>query len=196
MKYWIITLLWSLELCAAPHNLLIQKFENIKSIQAHFSQTVMVKGRKKAQTSGEFAVLRPGKLRWSIQRPHPQLLVANGHTVWVYEPGLHQATKKPQSKGVGGTAGLFLSQQPGLWIQRYHVSMSANGDFELTAKQAKTPFSRVLLHFQGNTLVGLEFWDQMGQNSRIVLSGVKMNAQIPASSFQFHPPKNTDVINL
>ena len=194
---WLILAGWSLGAAfAAPHNLLIQKFENIRSIQAHFQQTVFVKGRKKSETSGEFVVSRPGKIRWSIERPQAQLMIANGQTVWVYEPALHQATKKPQSKGVGGTAGLFLSQKPGLWIQRYHVSMSPNGDFELKAKQSKTPFSKVLLQFQGNNLVGLEFWDQMGQNSRVRLSQVKTNQPIPASVFSFKPPKNTDVIQL
>lgn len=183
----------------APHNLLIQKFDNIKSIDAHFHQVIYMNGRRISSSQGQFVVLRPGKLRWSVMSPHQQLFIADGKTIWIYEPELKQVTEKPQSKGLGGTAGLFLSNQPGLWIQRYKVTIPKGGEntvFELRAKTSQTPFSRVLLIFKQDTLVGLEFWDQMGQNSQITLSQVKMNNTVPLKMFHFNPPAHTDRINL
>jgi outer membrane lipoprotein carrier protein len=183
----------------APHNLLIQKFDAIKSIDAHFHQVVLMNGRRVSSSDGQFVVLRPGKLRWSVTKPHKQLYVADGKTIWIYEPELNQVTQRPQTKGLGGTAGLFLSNQPSLWIQRYKVTIPQGGAqtvFELRAKTSQTPFSRVLLIFKKDTLVGLEFWDQMGQNSQIRLSQVKMNATIPLKVFHFSAPAHTDKINL
>lgn len=182
-----------------PENMLIQKFENIHTLDANFQQIVLVNGRKTQQSSGHFSMQRPGQLRWAIQRPHQQLYVANGQTIWIYEPELKQATQKPQKKGLGGTAGLFLSNQPSLWVQRYKVLMSKGGNntsFELRAKTSKTPFSKVLITFNGDKLSEIHFWDQLGQNSIIRLNSVKVNQAISAAQFRFLPPKNTDVIKL
>lgn len=182
-----------------PENQLIQKFQNIHTMDANFQQTVYVNGRRTQTTSGHFAMQRPGHLRWAIERPHKQLYVANGQTIWIYEPELKQVTQKPQSKGLGGTAGLFLSNQPSLWVQRYKVLMSKGGartSFELHAKTSKTPFSKVILSFNGDKLSEIQFWDQLGQNSQIRLSGVKVNQGVSASQFRFSPPKNTDVIKM
>lgn len=182
-----------------PENMLVQKFQAIKTMDAHFQQMVFMNGRKISQNSGHFVVQRPGHMRWAIEKPHAQIFIANGQTIWIYEPELKQATKKPQSKGIGGTAGLFLSNQPSLWVQRYKVTMGMSKSlsvFELRAKTTKTPFSKVILKFHQDQLVALEFWDQMGQNSIVKLSGVKVNQTVPASAFQFSPPKHTDVIYL
>ena len=196
----ILAWAWSyMAFAVAPHNLLIQKFDNIQSIDAHFNQVVYMNGRRVSNSQGQFLVSRPGKLRWSVTSPHQQLFVADGKTIWIYEPELKQVTQKAQSKGLGGTAGLFLSNQPSLWIQRYKVTIpqgGANTIFELKAKTSRTPFSRVLLIFKQDTLVGLEFWDQLGQNSQITLSKVKMNNAIPMHMFHFTPPAHTDKINL
>jgi outer membrane lipoprotein carrier protein len=35
-------------------------------------------GRKPQQSSGVVAIARPGKLRWEIQKPFPQLVVGDG----------------------------------------------------------------------------------------------------------------------
>lgn len=199
LKYLGLSLLIFNTYALAPHNLLIQKFEAIHSIQAHFKQTVYMNGRRVSSSYGQFVVSRPGKLKWAIEKPHQQIFIANGQTIWIYEPELHQVTKKPQSKGIGGTAGLFLSNQPSLWIQRYKVTLPRGGEnamFELRAKTSNTPFSRVLLSFNHDKLVGLEFWDQMGQNSQIQLTQVKMNQAVAASYFNFSPPKHTDLIKL
>ncbi len=182
-----------------PENMLVQKFQAIKTMDAHFQQMVFMNGRKISQNSGHFVVQRPGHMRWAIEKPHAQIFIANGQTIWIYEPELKQATKKPQSQGIGGTAGLFLSNQPSLWVQRYKVTMGMSKSlsvFELRAKTTKTPFSKVILKFHQDQLIAIEFWDQMGQNSIVKLSGVKVNQTVPASAFHFSPPKHTDVIYL
>lgn len=201
-RFWFLvltTILVTNAYAFGPENMLIQKFQAIKTIDAHFQQIVFMNGRKISQSSGHFVVQRPGRMRWAIEKPHPQIFIANGQTIWIYEPELKQATKKPQSKGIGGTAGLFLSNQPSLWVQRYKVSMGVSKSlsvFELRAKTSKTPFSKVILKFHQDQLIAIEFWDQMGQNSVVQLSSVKVNQTVPASAFHFSLPKHTDVIYL
>jgi outer membrane lipoprotein carrier protein len=199
----ILALIWlvcsGLVFAFGPENQLVEKFQQIQTMDAHFQQHVFMNGRRVSTSSGRFMVQRPGRMRWSVEKPHSQLYVANGQVIWTYEPELKQATKRPQSKGIGGTAGLFLSNQPSLWVQRYKVYLSKSNDrtvFELRAKTSKTPFSKVMITFVQNQLTEIEFWDQLGQNSQVKLNKVKMNQAISAKEFQFSPPQHTDIINL
>lgn len=181
------------------HNLLIQKLQFIHTLDAEFYQSVTINGRRSSQSSGHFSLKRPGLLYWDIQKPHAQLMIADGHYVWIYEPKLRQVTKKNQSKGVGGAAGLFVSGQPNLWVARYQVQAQTNGHvtiFQLIAKNKKSSLPKVKLGFVGEGLEKIEFWDQLGQYSQIKLSHVKVNQGVSSRLFHFSIPKGVDVINL
>lgn len=181
------------------HNLLIQKLQAIHTLDAQFYQSVTINGRRSSQSSGHFSLKKPGLLYWNIQKPHAQVMVADGHYVWVYEPKLRQVTKKSQSKGIGGAAGLFASSQPNLWVARYQVQAQTNGHatvFQLIAKNHNSSLPKVKLGFAGDCLEKIEFWDQLGQYSQIKLSGVKVNQSLSRRLFHFSIPKGVDVINL
>jgi outer membrane lipoprotein carrier protein len=181
------------------HNMLIQKLEAIHTLDAKFNQSVFMNGRRISDSSGQFSLKKPGQLYWNIQKPHQQILIADGQYVWVYEPKLHQVTKKNQNKGVGGAAGLFVSGKPNLWISRYKVNSLTQGPytvFQLLAKNQKNSLPKVKLFFGENRIERIEFWDQLGQYSQIRLNQVKVNQSVSNRLFHFSPPKNVDVINL
>ena len=70
-----------------------QFLQSTRTLKAEFSQTVIAKsGRKPQQSSGLVAISRPGKLRWEIQKPYPQLVVGDGEKVWIHDPELQQVT--------------------------------------------------------------------------------------------------------
>ena len=202
MKYfWAsISLFFGTIATALPaHNLLIQKLQAIRTLDANFYQSVSINGRRSSQSSGRFSLKRPGLLYWNVQKPYAQVMVADGHYVWVYEPKLRQVTKKSQSKGVGGAAGLFVSSQPNLWVARYQVQAQTMGHmtvFQLIAKNKNSQLPKVKLGFAGDRLEKIEFWDQLGQYSQIKLSGVKVNQSASTRLFHFSIPKGVDVINL
>jgi outer membrane lipoprotein carrier protein len=126
-------------------------------------------------------------------------LVADGRFVWVYEPKLHQVTKKSQSKGVGGAAGLFVSGKPNLMIARYKVTSLIQGHqtvFQLVAKNQKNTLPKVKLFFGDNRIEKIEFWDQLGQYSQIRLSQIKVNHRVANGLFHFSLPKHVDVIDI
>lgn len=193
--FWLI----SLSYAVAPHNYLIQKFNGIHTMDANFEQSIFMNGRLIANHQGHFTLKRPGQVRWIIQKPQRQEFISNGQKVWVYEPGLKQATVRDANQGVAGSAGLFLSDQPNFWIQRYKVTLKQDPAltvFLLKAKTEKTPFTKVLLGFEQNKLSRIEFWDQLGQYSVVRLKNVKINQPLPGNIFEFKPPKNTDIIHL
>ncbi|HBB52522.1 MAG TPA: outer membrane lipoprotein carrier protein LolA [Legionellales bacterium] len=192
-------LLTSFALALPAHNQLIQMLEAIKTLDAQFNQTVTMNGRRVSESNGHFSLKKPGQLNWTIQKPQQQIMIADGQTVWVYEPKIQQATRRPQKAGVGGTAGLFVSSQPNLWVARYRVTSQSNGQttiFQLVSKNQKNSLAKVKLFFEANRLEKIEFWDQLGQYSQISLSRVKVNQTLSSRLFYFSPPKNVDVIDL
>jgi chaperone LolA len=66
----------------------LQQFlQQTKTFKAEFSQLVVAKhGRKPQESSGVVSISRPGKLRWEILKPYPQLIVGDGEKIWIYDP--------------------------------------------------------------------------------------------------------------
>ena len=62
-----------------------------KTGQTTFRQVVSSKaGRVPQESSGTFAFARPGKFRWSYEKPHAQIIVGEGAKLWIYDPDLNQ----------------------------------------------------------------------------------------------------------
>ena len=66
-------------------------------------------GRVVQQASGEFAIARPGKFRWSVDKPYQQLLVGDGERVWIYDPDLNQVVKRRNDQALGSTPAALLA---------------------------------------------------------------------------------------
>ena len=82
-----------------------------QTARASFTQSVTDQnGRLKQQASGEFAISRPGKFRWSVDKPYQQLLVGDGERVWIYDPDLNQVVKRRADQALGqpGAAGFVV----------------------------------------------------------------------------------------
>ena len=56
-------------------------------------------------SSGEVALSAPRLFRWEYTQPYPQLIVADGERVWVFDPDLDQVTVRPQRGGAEQSAG-------------------------------------------------------------------------------------------
>src|SRR5689334_24097239 len=73
-------------LCVLAHAAQAATLERLRTFvhqtqtaRASFTQVVTDRnGRVKQEASGEFAISRPGKFRWSVAKPYQQLLVGDG----------------------------------------------------------------------------------------------------------------------
>lgn len=104
---------------------------------------------------------------------------------------------RKQEKGLGGTAGLFLSDNSNAIARDFNVTATSEGDhmtFDLHAKSSKANFQRVKLSFGGDVLTGIELFDPLGQQTTVKLTHVKNNASLGTHLFQFKPPKGVDVV--
>jgi outer membrane lipoprotein carrier protein len=172
--------------------------KNTKTLKAEFSQAVIAKsGRKPQQSSGVVAISRPGKLRWEIQKPYPQLVVGDGEKIWIHDPELQQVTVRKAGQAIGGSPAALLSGSNEL-EKNFTLKEAGDADgmawVEATPKVSDSGFERVRLGFTGNDLRAMELLDSFGQTTLIRFGKVERNPALPATTFKFTPPAGTDVV--
>jgi outer membrane lipoprotein carrier protein len=81
-----------------------------RSGQANFTQELLDRKGKRIQfVSGTMQFVRPGKFRWSYQKPYEQLIVGNGEKFWLYDVDLNQVTEKKLDAALGSSPAALLS---------------------------------------------------------------------------------------
>ncbi len=172
--------------------------KNTRTLKAEFSQLVIAKnGRKPQQSSGTVAISRPGKLRWEIIKPYPQLVVGDGEKVWVHDPELQQVTVRKAGQAIGGSPASLLAGNNEL-EKNFNVREAGELDglnwVEATPKSGESGFEKIRLGFAGSDLKAMELFDNFGQQTQIRFSRIERNPALPASLFTFKAPPGTDVL--
>ncbi|SHE67760.1 outer membrane lipoprotein chaperone LolA [Thermomonas hydrothermalis] len=170
----------------------------LKGLDGQFRQQVFdARGRPKESTQGRVALAAPNRLRWEAQAPYAQLVLADGRTVWVYEPDLNQVSKRPQGVEESGSP-LALLLEPARLERDYQVRELPSQDgldwLEIAPLKADAAFKSARLGFAGDQLRQLEYTDALGQRTVIHFSGWRRNPAFAADTFRFTPPKGVDVI--
>ena len=172
--------------------------KNTRSFKADFSQALLAKnGRKPQQSSGTVAVARPGKLRWEIAKPYPQLVVGDGERFWIHDPELQQVTVRKADKALGASPAALLSGSNDL-ERNFNLREAGEADglawVEATPKTGDSGFERVRLGFSGADLQAMELFDSFGQTTLVRFSRIERNPNLPAATVKFTPPAGADVI--
>jgi len=174
--------------------------KGLKGLDGQFAQQVFdAKGKLKESSSGKVALSAPRLFRWEYVKPYPQLIVADGKTVWVYDPDLQQVTKRPQGAEEQNSP-LSALIDPGKLDAQFVVKEGGTADgldwLLLTPKgdAAEASFRSARLGFAQTGLVKMQVVDALGQRTEISFSGWKRNPAFPASTFHYTPPKGVDVI--
>jgi outer membrane lipoprotein carrier protein len=169
-----------------------------QTARASFTQTVTDKnGRVAQQASGEFAIARPGKFRWNVDKPYKQLLVGDGERVWIYDADLNQVVKRRNDKALGTTPAALLAGKDDVELAfDWHDLPAADGLDWLgaTPKDKESSFSDIRLGFDASGLAALEIFDNFGQRTSIRLAHLERNPKLPPELFKFAPPKGADVV--
>lgn len=172
--------------------------KGLKGLDGQFSQQVFdPRGKQKEASTGRVAVSAPRLFRWEYAKPYPQLIVADGKNVWVYDPDLQQASKRPQGVEEANSP-LAILLDPAKLDRDFAVKdAGASGGIEwlqLTPKQADAPFKSAKLGFGKAGLAEMEYVDALGQRTKISFSGWKRNPNFAKGTFVYVPAKGVDVI--
>jgi len=169
-----------------------------KTATAHFEQQVIDRsGKVTDRASGEFAFARPGKFRWVYEKPHKQLLVADGTRLYIHDPDLNQVTVKRMEGAISSTPAALLAGKDditALFTLRDAGSADGLNWVEASPKAQDTGFDKVRLGLNGKTLAAMELYDQLGGHTMLRFTDLKANAPVSPDTFKFTPPKGADVI--
>ncbi|BBU67722.1 MAG: outer membrane lipoprotein chaperone LolA [Rhodocyclaceae bacterium] len=167
-----------------------------RTLKADFAQS-SAGGIGGGKSQGTMAISRPGKFRWSINKPYTQLMVGDGSRIWLYDPELKQVIVRKSEKALGGTPAALLAGDNDA-EQRF--TFKADGEHAgaewviAEPKQNDTGFVRIRIGLAGNELKGMVLEDSFGQVTTLVFSNVVRNGDAPASLFRFTPPAGADVL--
>ena len=175
-----------------------QFLSGTRTLKADFSQIVIGKsGRKPQQSSGVVAISRPGKLRWEIQKPYPQLVVGDGEKIWIYDPELKQITVRKAGLAISGSPAALLAGSNEL-EKNFVLEEAGEAEgmdwVEATPKAGDSGFEKVRLGFAGKDLKAMELHDSFGQTTHIRFANLERNPVLPAATFRFTPPAGVDIV--
>ncbi|WP_243457443.1 outer membrane lipoprotein chaperone LolA [Ottowia testudinis] len=188
---------------------LAQFVKSTRSGKAAFAQVVTAPAkegqppRSKTQ-SGTFEFQRPGKFRFVYSKPFEQTIVADGKTLWLHDVDLNQVTARKQEQVLGATPAAIVAAAPDLKALEKDFTLTEEPDSDGQQWVKAIPKSRDgqlqsirvgLKPGPGGAELGtLEIQDSFGQRSVLTFSHFEVNAAVPASHFQFTPPKGVDVL--
>jgi outer membrane lipoprotein carrier protein len=166
--------------------------------RAQFTQTVAGKAGRTQSANGEFLLERPGKFRWTVDKPYKQLIVGDGERVWIFDEDLNQVIVRKIGDALGATpAALLAGNQDVERAFTWKDLPAADGLEWLSATpiSKETTFAEIRLGFDAKGgLAALELYDAFGQKSVVRFASFERNPKLPPASFTFTPPKGADVI--
>ena len=194
-----LCLLASLPASAASGIAQLRSFiESTQSGRASFEQRVTAKsGRKPQEASGTMAFSRPGKFRWTYDKPYYQLLVGDGDKLWVHDRDLNQVTVKTLGDALASTPAALLAGRNEL--ERNFELREGGVEDGLTWVDAKPNaaeggFESVRIGFADGMLRGMVLRDSFGQTTLLRFNSFERNPKLDDAQFRFKPPAGADVI--
>ena len=185
--------------------------KSTKSGRADFTQVVtppakagQTMARSKTST-GQFSFMRPTRFRFDYSKPFPQVIVADGQTLWLYDADLEQVTARKQAQALGSTPAALVATAVDLSSLHKEFSLEAQADVDglqwvqATPKNRESTIQSVRMGLRTEgaqvSLGKLEIYDAMGQRSVLSFERFEVNpASLGVAQFNFAVPKGVSVI--
>jgi outer membrane lipoprotein carrier protein len=168
----------------------------ITSLSARFKQQISDGDGFELQASeGLFQVSQPNRLRWVVETPMPQQIIADGETLWIYDPDLEQVIIQPFNEDIATTPAVLFSGDLDQLDEAYFVTQLDAGRFELKPEQGGSLFDRMTIAFEGGKPASIALTDSLGQTTTIRFTQLELNPVLSGDQFVFQIPDGVDVIN-
>jgi outer membrane lipoprotein carrier protein len=185
-------------LALAQTSLLDQFARDVRGLDGRFEQRVLDStGREIEHSSGRVAIAAPRQFRWEYESPFPQLIVADGQRVWIFDPDLEQVTVRRQSDEEQSSP-LAALIEPGALERQFHID---TGPVEhgvswlrLRPRGEESAFVEAELGLRDGELVEMHLTDTLGQRTEIAFSDWTRNPRFDAHTFRFVPPPGVEVV--
>lgn len=182
----------------------------VDKVQARYDQTrdftatvrqelVLASGGKTVTAKGTVAFKKPGRMRWTLTDGVSQVIVADGRTLWFYEPDEQQVLKAPFQRA-------FRSSTP---ISFLTGVGRLRDDFDVTVETGDGGALRLRLKPRGDAdlgtlvlsvdpasydIIGAEVTDPIGNVTKLRFSDLRRNVGLTDDAFRFEVPPGVDVV--
>jgi outer membrane lipoprotein carrier protein len=197
--------------CASSLDTLETFLKSTKSGRADFTQVVTAPAKagqttvRSKTSTGQFSFVRPMYFRFDYIKPFPQVIVADGQTLWLYDADLEQVTARKQVQALGSTPAALVATAVDLIALQKEFSLEAQVDadglhwVQATPKNRESTIQSVRMGLRADgaqvSLSKLEIFDAMGQRSVLTFDRFEVNPlNLGPAQFNFVPPKGVSVI--
>jgi outer membrane lipoprotein carrier protein len=200
MRLFLLSLLLlSNAVLAADARARLEAFANgLNALSGEFTQTTSdPNGEVQEESRGTLALAAPRQFRWQYQDPFPQLIVADGNDVWIYDQDLEQVTVRNQSTEESQsplTVLVDLSQLDRDYVVQNLKDRDGLSWLGLTSRAKEPPFKRIEIGFDGHGPKRMLLEDLLGNRTEWTFSNWQRNPKLAADTFRFSPPAGVDVI--
>jgi len=182
-----------------------EQYENNQDFQANFQQESFLKslGRKQ-EAAGVVYFKKPGKMRWTYQKPNKQEIISDGQNLWNYRPEEKQVIVSPMSQAFQSKAPqTFLAGLGNLqkdFRARFLKDPSAGANYalEFTPVENQGSLEKLFLLVEKGSfkIIQAQIQDAMGNITTINFSKVKFNNKLSDALFHFTPPAGVEVFKM
>lgn len=189
----------ALGFAAAGREAITRFSTDLRSLDGRFVQQVFdAQGGARERSEGRISLKAPRQFRWEYQVPFPQLIVADGDHLWLYDPDLEQVTVRVQSYEEQ-TSPLAALVDAGELDRQFIVGEGGQENglvwVDLASRKPEdAAVSSARLGFDAGGLARMVFEDQLGQRTEVSFSQWTRNGALPADLFRFVPPEGVDVV--
>jgi outer membrane lipoprotein carrier protein len=184
---------------AGPARSQLENFSNgLETLRADFTQQVISNdGSVQDGSSGAVWLSRPHLFRWEYGGDFPEVVVADGVNIWIYDEMLEQVTVKSQSLEAVNSPFTLLTDLGQLEQQFVVKELGDTGELhllELRARRTESEFERILLGLKDDSLVMMVMEDAFGLRTEVRFMRIQRNPELDPALFRFEPPDSADVI--
>lgn len=184
----------------------VQRFyDELEDYEARFVQTyTRFAMSRTSESSGIIQIKKGGKVRWAYEEPEEKLFVADGQTLWVYEPLEAQVVvdRRFSTKRFGHAVSFLWGE--GKLTDSFDIAAPDPTDYdlppdaavlELRPKTDRTFRKLVLRVDRGSGRVEESILFETSKNTnRFQFFEPKLNQGLKDSQFEFVPPAGVDVV--
>lgn len=202
-RAFISTLLLAPALLLAPlaHASAIEQLRSFladtKTARGEFSQRVAAGKKPSAASTGRFEFERPGRFRWTFEKPYQQTIVADGQKLYVYDHDLNQVTIKKLGAALPTSPASIL-----FGTNDFEREFDVRDDGErdglswIVAKPRTrdSQFESIRIGFKDGVPAAMQIADSFGQTTVLAFTKFERNPKLAADAFTFTVPKGADVL--
>lgn len=176
-------------------------YKGVQSLKADFVQVQRSSITGEIRQKGTVQLKRPKKARWEFQGGDASTFVTDGKTMWIYTPATKQVIETADVGGAAGGGMTELLDSLEKIDQFFTTTLVAGGDGKGSyvvdlAPKSGGQFKKMSITVSRKkyAVEKVKLVDQMGNETELTFSQLKLNADVTDAAFTFTPPAGVTVI--